>query len=130
MLDYLARAHVFVSASQYEGFGIAVVEAMSSGTVPVLNDIDSFRTFVNHGVNGFITDFGRPEVAAATLRQAMAMDDAALLDMGEKARQKAEIYAWPTVVGKIESVYEEALGRGHPSLVREFPEAWEDDAED
>ncbi|MDO8669963.1 MAG: glycosyltransferase family 4 protein [Dehalococcoidia bacterium] len=112
MLDYLARAHFFVSASQYEGFGIAAVEAMSTGTVPVLNDIDSFRTFVNHGVNGFIADFSRPELAAATLRQALSLDDAALLDMGEKARQKAANYAWPNVVGKIEKVYEEALGRG------------------
>lgn len=110
--EYLSRAHFFLSASQYEGFGIAAVEAMSTGTVPVLNDIDTFRSFVSNGVNGFIADFGRPDRAAATLRQALALDDASLLEMGAKARQKAETYAWPNVVGKVEKVYEEAILEG------------------
>lgn len=109
LLAYLSRAHFFVSASQYEGFGIAAVEAMSTGTVPILNDIDTFRSFVDPGVNGFIADFERAGSAATVLQQAMALDDAALAAMGEKARERAKDFAWPAVVGKVEAVYAEVM---------------------
>ncbi|MCL5960007.1 MAG: glycosyltransferase [Chloroflexi bacterium] len=86
---------------------MAAVEAMSAGTVPILNDIDTFNSFVEDEANGFIADFDRPASAAATLRRALSLDDGALARMGEKARQKAKTYAWSEVVGKIEGVYRE-----------------------
>ena len=46
--------------------------------MPILNDIDTFNSFVTSGVNGFIADFDRPDAAATTLRQALALDDATL----------------------------------------------------
>ncbi|MFM5903749.1 MAG: glycosyltransferase family 4 protein [Microbacteriaceae bacterium] len=42
-IDLLDRSRLFVSASQAEGFGIPVLEAMSRGTGCVLSDIPAFR---------------------------------------------------------------------------------------
>ena len=53
------RAKVFVYPSIAEGgetFGLAVLEAMSWGCVPIVSDLPCFRDFVAHGTNGLIFD--------------------------------------------------------------------------
>jgi glycosyltransferase involved in cell wall biosynthesis len=46
MPNYYSAADVFVSGSQSEGSGDALIEAMSAGAVPVVSDIPSFRAIV------------------------------------------------------------------------------------
>jgi len=53
------RATIFVYPSIAEGgetFGLAVLEAMSWGCVPIVSDLDCFRDFVTHGTNGMVFD--------------------------------------------------------------------------
>ncbi|MBE7248114.1 MAG: glycosyltransferase family 4 protein, partial [Actinomycetospora chiangmaiensis] len=40
--DLIGRSSLFVSASEYEGFGIALIEALSAGLVPVAHPNDAF----------------------------------------------------------------------------------------
>jgi len=109
LTDWLARAHLFVSASEYEGFGISVLEAMSTGTVPVVNVLPSFRTFIQDGSNGFLTDFAWPEQAAHTLVRALQADFGALAILGQRAQQTAARYAWENVVDRFIAVYTEVI---------------------
>ena len=39
----LSRANLFVSGSSYEGYGLSTIEAMSSGTVPVVTRVGIHR---------------------------------------------------------------------------------------
>jgi len=51
------RAKIFVYPSIAEGgetFGLAVLEAMSWGCVPIVSDLGCFRDFVTHGTNGMV----------------------------------------------------------------------------
>jgi alpha-1,3-mannosyltransferase len=105
LLAYLGRAHLFVSASEYEGFGISVLEAMSTGTVPVVNDIETFHSFITDGVNGFLVDFSDPVVSAKVMARALLMDDETLQRMGEQAREAARRYAWDKVVERFIEIY-------------------------
>lgn len=102
LTEHLSKATFFVSASQYEGFGISVLEAMASGCPVVLNDIPAFREFVNHGENGFLVDFTDYESVAALLDGLMEKD---LSDVSKEAMKTAVKYDWKTIVKKIESVY-------------------------
>src|ERR1700704_2402752 len=53
----MGRSSVFVSASEYEGFGIAAVEGLSAGLYPVLSDIGAFRSLVSATGVGKLIDF-------------------------------------------------------------------------
>jgi alpha-1,3-mannosyltransferase len=112
MLAELAKAKLFVSASEYEAFGISLVEAMASGTVPVANRIPAFEGIITDGRDGFLTDFSQPDVAAERLQRALEMRDEQLLEMGARARDTASGYDWKHVAGEIVEVYKEVLEEG------------------
>ncbi len=108
----LGEAGLFVSASEYEAFGLSAVEAMATGTVPVLNDIEAFREFVTNGENGFLTGFGNPPRAARTICDTLSMPAARLTEIGGRARDSASLYDWGQTAEAIINVYEQVLREG------------------
>jgi alpha-1,3-mannosyltransferase len=108
---WLSEAHYFVSASVYEGFGIAAVEAMASGTVPILNDIPAFRNIVRDGESGLLIDFGEPRTASRRIAQALAAPVSAYEDMSGAAKETASRYRWEAVGEQFISLYEGLLRR-------------------
>lgn len=57
--QYYARASVFVYpsvAEQGETFGLAPIEAMAWGCVPVVSDLACFKDFIQHEKNGLLFD--------------------------------------------------------------------------
>ncbi|MHB0866452.1 MAG: glycosyltransferase family 4 protein [Thermoleophilia bacterium] len=109
LLAEMSMARLFVSASGYEAFGLSTVEAMASGTVPVVQRIQAFTDIIDEGEDGFLTDFTNTELAAETLRAALELPDKRLREMGELARSSAARYDWRDVAGKIETIYGEVL---------------------
>lgn len=109
LLRELSKAHLFVSASEYEGFGISVIEAMASGTICVLNSIPSFKEFMVDSQNGFIADYDGTEGAALVIKKALAMPPDDYYAMAEKAKEFVSRYSWGKVAVKISRVYKEVL---------------------
>ena len=52
----LSRAQLFVSASAYEGYGLSTIEAMGSGTVPLVTRVGIHPQLIRNGENGFLVD--------------------------------------------------------------------------
>lgn len=52
-------------AEKGETFGVAALEAMAFGAVPVVSDLACFRDFIADGCNGAVFDHRSPEPAAA-----------------------------------------------------------------
>ncbi len=109
LVNEMSKAHVFVSASEYEAFGISAVEAMASGTVCVLSDIPSFKKFVDSEAIGIITDYKDCEGAAAAIARVLCMNAENYIRIGMAARQRASLYNWNKVEKKVRSVYREIL---------------------
>ena len=51
---HLARAHVYVQASRWEGMPLSVLEAMAAGLPCVVTDVVGNRDAIAHGVTGLI----------------------------------------------------------------------------
>jgi alpha-1,3-mannosyltransferase len=62
--NLMGRCSIVASASEYEGFGLAVVEGMSAGLFPVLSDIPAFRRLIARTGVGMIANFSDTEAAA------------------------------------------------------------------
>lgn len=81
----LRRTDVFAMTSLWEGLPRALVEAMSAGLPCVANAVDGCRDVIQDGVNGFLTEPGRPDLTAERLLQ-LLNDPAAAAALGQKAR--------------------------------------------
>jgi len=105
-LSLLSKAEFFVSASEYEGFGISVIEAMAAGLPVIANDIESFRNFIRNGENGFLINYSEPEKVKNLV---MKIKDRDLSAVSGKAREEAKKYDWAEIVKKMTGVYERCI---------------------
>ncbi len=109
LLHVLSESEFFVSASEFEGFGIAVIEAMAAGCIPLLNNIDAFRIFISDKKNGFLVEFSKPERAARTIAQTMNQNAFEKARLSREAHASAEKYSWKKVVSEIIEAYKGVL---------------------
>ena len=108
---YFAKCGLFVSASEYEGFGLSVLEAMSAGLVPAVQKNEAFRHVVRHGENGFLLDYSKPELAAEELHEILKLPAKKLAETGKAARAAAQGFDWGQRVKELEAVYQQAVKR-------------------
>lgn len=107
---WLSKANAFVTASEYEAFGISVLEAMSTGTVPVVNRLASFQHFIQDGRNGFFTDFSNPDQAAQIIIRLLKCESDKIYRLGQNARNTAAGYSWDKIVAQFIDTYRELIG--------------------
>lgn len=81
-----------------EHFGIATVEAMAAGCVPVVVDKGGSREIVSHGINGFLWRT-LDELKAFTFR--LAQDDGLWHQMSAAARARARDFAGERFVQRL-----------------------------
>jgi len=108
LMEYLARAHVVLAPSAYEGFGIAVVEAMASGCLVIASDIEAHRELIQPDRNGLLVDFGDEERAVQGVVRALRLPAAQAAGLGEAARAAAGRFAWDLIADRVEQVYRES----------------------
>jgi len=55
---FLLNQDIFISASIYDPFPIATIEAMAAGVIPMLTDENGVSRFIINGENGFVYSYG------------------------------------------------------------------------
>lgn len=111
LLELLGSAEFFVSASEYEGFGLTALEAMAAGCIPLLNKIDSFKNFVENGKNGFIVDFEKSAETAEKIFEITGMEKNSKRALLEKAIARAKEFSWEKKAIAFQRVYQEAVNQ-------------------
>jgi alpha-1,3-mannosyltransferase len=103
---------VFITASQYEGFGIGIVEAMAAGLVVVCRDMQPVNTFFESGKAGLLLSFdGGPqdfERLTGLLRSSAAEATA----LAAAARSSAGVHDWDAVIPRFVGHYRAVVGGG------------------
>jgi glycosyltransferase involved in cell wall biosynthesis len=87
--ELAAAFDLFFLASRWEGFPLAVVEAMAAGLPVVAYDVAGVREAVAEGVNGWLVAPGDREGWGARIRGLLG-DGAARRRLGEAGRERAQ----------------------------------------
>ena len=113
----LERAHLFVSASSYEGFGLSTIEAMSAATVVVVTAVGAHPDIVQDGVSGLLTGQDATGLVGQ-MECVLAMPADKLAMIGNAARAATKRFSWGQIAPKYEQLYREVLATGRPFEAR------------
>ena len=107
LLDAFHSRGVFVSAADFEGFGLASMEALASGSLLILHPNKSFLDLFS-GLAEF-ADFNRPEKVLQAYNLLLKMSERDLIERATGGMAKSEIYSWKRVAREIENHYLSAI---------------------
>jgi alpha-1,3-mannosyltransferase len=107
----IGRASYYACASAHEGFGIAAVEALSAGLVPVLSDIPPFRRLLNQAGNGILLEIADPNGAAHRIERFHAEFLNKQNEIYKNLMSAASQYNWRTMVRRYVSLYAREISR-------------------
>lgn len=99
VLAMVAGATAFVSASEIEGFGIVLVEAMALGVPYVASDIPAFREVTAGGVGGALFHPGDDRDLADKLAPIID-DDPSRRRLAAEGARHAQRYGWAEVAAE------------------------------
>lgn len=109
LMQELQQRTVFITGSEYEGFGIGIVEAMAAGKIVVCRDIQPINGFVDKSETGFFLEFDNGPKDLATVREITRLDAARCETMAAAAQHKAKRYDWESVALQFAEHYAKAL---------------------
>lgn len=101
--EELLKASIFVFPSAYEGFPLALTEAMSAG-LPVVgfNNALAVNEMIVDGKTGFLSEYNTD--AFATCLEKMMNDEAMTFDMGANAKESIKVYSADAIYGEWDSI--------------------------
>jgi glycosyltransferase involved in cell wall biosynthesis len=111
------EADVFVYpsvAEMGESFGIAPLEAMARGLVPLVSDLAVFREYLEPGVNGMVFDHRSGEAAENLAAALLGLigDADRRRQMAVAARTKAEEFSAAAIAERYLKLFAETLQSG------------------
>ena len=102
---YYRGASVFVLPSRYEPFGLTTLEAMASGTAPIVSNVAGSREIIVDGLNGFIVDTHDRKKLSQHILNLLTNKK-----LNKKISENAaftikEHYSWDKIIEKFVSLY-------------------------
>jgi glycosyltransferase involved in cell wall biosynthesis len=108
----IPQMHALHLPSEMEAFGLAALEAMACGVVPVATRTGGVPDLIRHEVDGFMEPVGDVERQAARLIELLA-DDNLRTRMAHAARESAERrFSTDLIIPKYEAAYKEVIEAG------------------
>ncbi|MCZ2099235.1 MAG: glycosyltransferase, partial [Anaerolineae bacterium] len=105
----IPQCDVMLLPSRLESFGLAALEGMACGVVPVATNVGGLPEVVTHGVDGFLEEVGDVEAQAARVVELLSAENLRR-KMSAAARETAETrFCTTRIIPRYEGYYEEVL---------------------
>ena len=98
----------FVLFSEWEGFGIVIIEAMAAGKPVIVSDRGALPFIVTDRKNGLIATFPSVEELTKKIKE-LKTDNKLRLRLSKESKSFSSRFSWDMVVKKTEKIYERAL---------------------
>jgi alpha-1,3-mannosyltransferase len=100
------NASLFVSASDYEGFGLVAIEAMSAGLLPVVHPNSAYQDLADRYDCVRLADFEDAQAAATAIETTFEQAQTGFPEMKQKIMAAASDFAWPAVGRRYADIYD------------------------
>jgi alpha-1,3-mannosyltransferase len=107
----IAQGSLFVSASEYEGFGIVAIEAMSAGLLPVLQDNSAYAALAAKHKMIALGEFARAGQGVSVILDAWQKLLSDPAGIRATLMSEAEDYSWSNVGERYIRLYRAILAR-------------------
>ncbi|MFA5455711.1 MAG: glycosyltransferase [Sulfurimonas sp.] len=98
---------VFVSVSNSESFGVAIIEASSCGKPVVVSNVGGLPEVVDDGVSGFVVEPRNPQQTADAIEK-LILDEKLRITIGSNGRARVDkLYNWEDNLQQMIKIYEE-----------------------
>ncbi len=107
----LKAMDIFIFPTEYESFGIAVIEAMAAGKPVIASDLGPLREIITDGENGILIPPKDPYSLRSGIERLMR-DTGLMRQLGENGKRTVnEKFSLKKGIKKIEGIYEGVIGR-------------------
>ena len=105
----LSAAEVLVLPSEYEAFGIVLLEAAAAGTPVVATRVGGIPEAMAEGKNGLLVEYNDSESLSNSIFTIMN-DERLSIEMGTFGRDFSKNFSWSNIVETLENEYLKMLG--------------------
>lgn len=106
MKEIIKKCGFFVSASTFEGFGMSMLEGMSGGLIPFVQNNDSFNELITKCGCGLLLDYKEIKNSTKAIVDYFPNIDSA---MRQHAMEFSLSYSWPKLGQDIDAFYNEKV---------------------
>lgn len=108
-IDLYSESSILLMTSDFEGFPVVLIEAMSVGCVPIVyNSFASITDIIDDGINGILVRPFREKEYIQKLLKLMG-DDVLRKELSVNARIKTKTFSDETIIPKWEALIKEAV---------------------
>ncbi|PKO09640.1 MAG: glycosyl transferase family 1 [Chloroflexi bacterium HGW-Chloroflexi-2] len=104
--NWLNKSDIFLNTTNFESFGVSVVEAAASGLCIVTTNVGELSYLWEHEVDALLVSPDDPEAMAAAIQRILNEPELAAR-LSTNARKKAEQFDWSIILPQWEKVFEE-----------------------
>ncbi len=112
----MQQAHVLVLPSVFEGFGLVIAEAMSTGMPVIASTHSAGPDIIREGVDGFVLESDDVEGLAERL-ETLRNDRRRAVEMGVAAAERARSFSWDVHTDRVREILDVLKSRREAEVV-------------
>lgn len=109
-IEYYAQSSILILTSEYEGFGLVIIEGMIYQVVPLIyGSYSAVYDIIDSGENGFISPPPFSAASMANILKELMINEDKRITMALKAQQKAQQFTLTAIADQWENLFKQLI---------------------